>query len=159
MEALLGAVGKERGRQMSEPKDLTITEAAKVLGLSRWTVKSYVHSGHLPSRLALKGRMNVRYIRHDDLVTFRENHLEKPGEPGAPGLSAQCGQSRAKKDEETQVTLAYLVKAATTGEAHMKAEIESLRQEVQELRQQIREYETLPWVPQYRRIAKRARLI
>lgn len=137
---------------MSEKDDLTITEAAKFLGLSRWTVKGYVHSGQLPSRLARKGRMEVRFIRKEDLEAFR---TEQAGNPGYSGTSVLYGRSRVEKVEEDQVNLVYLVKEATQ---RQEAEIKTLQKEVQDLRKQLREYESLPWVPQYRRLAKLARL-
>lgn len=80
-------------------------------------------------------RMEVRFIRKEDLEAFR---TAQAGKPGYSGTSVQYGRSRTDIDEENQVNLGDLVKEATKKQSGLETEIKTLQKEVQELRQQLR---------------------
>jgi len=96
--------------------ELTVKEAAGLLGVSPSSVKRYIRDGRLPSELRSRGRLQVRMIPKRAVETFNSKTDDPHCTPSDPVSSGNLGQ----EPDSTQVT--SLVQVGSTG-----FDIEALR--------------------------------
>jgi hypothetical protein len=153
--------------------NFTISEAAKELEVSKWTVRNYIKQGKLNSRLISKGKMSVRTISKEDIELFKNpskkpsKDIDKPMEKTLANREARFtkvslglleqtyGNYLGKSMEETLVNLASNLGKVEILEKDLKQTREELKQTKEDLKKAqeiIRAYEIMPFVPQAKNV-------
>lgn len=74
------------GRPPTFDDDLTVAQAAEVLGIARQTVHQAIELGRLPAR---KVAARSTLIRRSDVEAYRDSRKPRPPRPGQPGETVQ----------------------------------------------------------------------